>query len=84
MGVHAFPKLPSRSIRGGLRVVGGRSAVLTQHQLDATLEIPRYLIEPAEEHDNLSCARGIAMAFGLQAVIVAVIFGLWKLHLFLH
>jgi hypothetical protein len=76
MGIQVLPNFENGSPRSGLQIVGGRDF---SEQLP--LELPRYLADtvPEEQEDGLGCMRGIAMAFGLQAVIVAVIFGLWRL-----
>jgi hypothetical protein len=76
MGIHVLPSIENGTPRSSLQVVGGRDF---SEQLP--LEAPRYLADaiPEEHEDGLGCVRGIAMAFGLQAVIVAVIFVVWRL-----
>jgi hypothetical protein len=75
MGIQALPHPENGINRNALHVVGGRDFT---EQLP--MELPRYLADSIpEEQDSLGCIRGIAMAFSLQAVIIAVIFGIWKL-----
>jgi hypothetical protein len=75
MGIQALPNPENRCHRTTLHVVGGRDFT---EQLP--MELPRYLTDPVpEEQDGLGCIRGIAVAFGLQTAIVALIFAIWKL-----
>ena len=75
MGIQALPNPENGSNRTALHVVGGRDFT---EQLP--MEVPGYLTDPVpEEQDGLGCIRGIAVAFALQAAIVAAIFAIWKL-----
>lgn len=81
MGVRVLPNLQDRPASSGLRLVTAPPA--TAERLP--LELPHYASdEPREDRDPLGCVRGVAIALGLQAAVILLIFGLWKLHVFLR
>lgn len=76
MSSHIFPNFENASTRPGLHLVTSRRVAVEQ----LTFEVPKYSPGEVEEgKDTLGCVRGVAWAFGIQAVFVIVIAGVWAL-----
>jgi hypothetical protein len=84
MGVQVLPSFENRPARYGLHLVEEPASSAADVER-FSLETPRYASEDLNEgRDPLGAMRGIAIALGIQAAVAVLLFGLWKLHVFLR
>ena len=81
MGIQVLPNFQDASPSAGLHLVTSTQTITDQ----LPFELPRYSADIApEEQDDLGCMRGVAWALGIQALLVILALGFWKLHFLLQ